>query len=91
MIKISRGEQHLFLHLMQKAEQPLESEQARRLSPRQREVLELLARGLRAREIASRLGLAEPTVRNHLREIRGRLGCHSQLEVVAKLRGRQLV
>ena len=91
VIKISRGKQPLFLHLMQKAERPLGPEQARRLSPRQREVLELLAQGLRAREIASHLGLAEFTVRNHIREIRSRLGCHSQLEVVAKLRRRQIV
>ncbi len=54
-----------------------------RLSTRQNEVLELLAEGVPAREIAARLGLAEATVRNHIRLILRKLGCHSQLEAVA--------
>jgi DNA-binding NarL/FixJ family response regulator len=54
-----------------------------RLSTRQNEVLELLAEGVPAREIATRLGLAEATVRNHIRLILRKLGCHSQLEAVA--------
>lgn len=53
------------------------------LSRRQREVLELLGEGVPAREIASRLGLAEPTVRNHIRLVLRKLDCHSQLEAVA--------
>lgn len=53
------------------------------LSARQQEVLELLADGVPAREIAARLGLAEATVRNHIRLILRKLGCHSQLEAVA--------
>lgn len=39
--------------------------------------------GVQAREIADRLGLAEPTVRNHIRLLLRKLGCHSQLEAVA--------
>jgi len=68
---------------------PLQVEHARPvaaprpLSTRQREVLELLAAGVQAREIAARLGLAEPTVRNHIRLLLRKLGCHSQLEAVA--------
>jgi two-component system nitrate/nitrite response regulator NarL len=54
-----------------------------RLSPRQRQVLGLLAEGTPAREIATRLDLAEATVRNHIRLILRKLGCHSQLEAVA--------
>lgn len=53
------------------------------LSARQQEVLELLANGVPARAIAARLGLAEATVRNHIRLILLKLGCHSQLEAVA--------
>lgn len=56
---------------------------SRDLSVRQREVLELLAEGVPAREIAVRLGLAETTVRNHIRCLLRKLGCHSQLEAVA--------
>ncbi len=57
-----------------------------RLSPRQREVLELMSEGVRAREIAARLGLSPTTVRNHIRGLLRRLDCHSQLEAVARAR-----
>ena len=53
------------------------------LSGRQRQVLGLLAEGVTAREIAAMLGIAEPTVRNHIRLILRKLHCHSQLEAVA--------
>ena len=46
-------------------------------------MLELLAEGIQARQIAVRLGLAETTVRNHIRHLLRKLGCHSQLEAVA--------
>lgn len=63
----------------------------RPLSPRQREVLELLAEGHGPEEIAGRLGLSLPTVRNHVSAVLHRLGCHSQLEAVAAARRRGLV
>ena len=56
------------------------------LSPRQREILALLAQGMRAREIGARLQLSETTVRNHISGLLHRLGCHSQLEAVARAR-----
>jgi DNA-binding CsgD family transcriptional regulator len=46
-------------------------------------VLELLADGVQAREIADRLGLSEATVRNHIRILLRKLDSHSQLEAVA--------
>ncbi len=61
------------------------------LSPRQRYVLELLARGVRVQAIAAHLGISETTVRNHVRAILKRLDCHSQLEAVAKARRLGLV
>ncbi len=39
------------------------------LTPREREVLELLAAGCRNHEIARRLGMSEKTVRNHVSQI----------------------
>ncbi len=45
-----------------------------RLSPRQREVLTLMAQGLGRREIANRMGLAPETVRAHLSMAYARLG-----------------
>jgi DNA-binding NarL/FixJ family response regulator len=64
---------------------------AEQLSPRQREVLALLADGMRAREIGAKLGLSEATVRNHIRGILHRLECHSQLQAVARARERALL
>jgi DNA-binding CsgD family transcriptional regulator len=61
------------------------------LSPRQREVLALLADGVQARDIGVRLGLSEATVRNHIRGVLRRLGCHSQLQAVARARELHLV
>jgi DNA-binding NarL/FixJ family response regulator len=61
------------------------------LSPRQRQVLTLLACGLRPAEIARRLGLSLPTVRNHVAAVLRRLDSHSQLEAVAIARRRGLI
>jgi DNA-binding CsgD family transcriptional regulator len=59
---------------------------ARDLTPRQEEVLQLLAEGLDTREIAGRLGVAVETARNHIRAILRRLGVHSRLEAVVAAR-----
>ena len=61
------------------------------LSPRQQEVLELLADGHSADTIARTLGLSLPTVRNHISATLRRLDCHSQLEAVAVARRRHLL
>ncbi|HSC49361.1 MAG TPA: PAS domain-containing protein [Gaiellaceae bacterium] len=52
------------------------------LTPRQQEVLRLLAEGLETPEIASRLGVAEETARNHIRALLRATGAHSRLEAV---------
>jgi DNA-binding NarL/FixJ family response regulator len=61
------------------------------LTTRQHEVLELLADGVTAKEIATRLGVVEATVRNHIRAILLALGAHSQLEAIAKARSLSLI
>jgi DNA-binding CsgD family transcriptional regulator len=61
------------------------------LSPRQLEVLRLLAAGLHAKVIAARLGIAHVTARNHIQAILLELRCHSQLEAVAEAHRRGLV
>lgn len=53
------------------------------LTPRQRELLALVARGLSNREIAGELFLAPGTVRKHLENIFERLGVSSRLAAVA--------
>ena len=52
------------------------------LTPRQQEVLRLLAEGLKTQEIARRLGVAEETARNHIRALLRATGAHSRLEAV---------
>jgi PAS domain S-box-containing protein len=52
------------------------------LTPRQLEVLRLLAEGLETPQIARRLGVAEETARNHIRALLRATGAHSRLEVV---------
>jgi DNA-binding CsgD family transcriptional regulator len=54
------------------------------LTPREHEVLVLVADGLRNREIAQRLGVSEHTVKFHLAAIFGKLGASSRTEVVRK-------
>jgi DNA-binding CsgD family transcriptional regulator len=56
------------------------------LTPRQREIVALLADGVRPKEIALRLGLSVPTVRNHVHALKHRLGARSQLEAAARAR-----
>jgi PAS domain S-box-containing protein len=56
------------------------------LTPRQAEILRLLADGLSTEAIAQQLGVARETVRNHVRALLKRLGVHSRLEAVAEAR-----
>jgi PAS domain S-box-containing protein len=55
---------------------------ARTLSPREREVLGLLARGLTGEQIAERLVLSPETVRTHIRNAREKLGASTRVEAV---------
>ncbi len=53
------------------------------LTPRELEVLELLASGLSNKDIADRLGVSFHTVKFHVNAILGKLGASSRTEVVA--------
>lgn len=53
------------------------------LTPREREILDLLAQGHSGAVIARRLYLSPNTVRNHVQHLIAKLGLHSQLEAVA--------
>ncbi|HEY4669132.1 MAG TPA: helix-turn-helix transcriptional regulator, partial [Tepidiformaceae bacterium] len=59
------------------------------LSERQREVLDLMARGRTNAEIADRLGLSLEGAKWHVREIFGRLGVDSREEAVRLWRDQQ--
>jgi DNA-binding NarL/FixJ family response regulator len=58
------------------------------LSPRERQVLDQLALGLAYKQIAARLGVAEDTVRVHIRNLYAKLQVNSRAEAVRKQRGR---
>jgi DNA-binding NarL/FixJ family response regulator len=52
------------------------------LTPREQEVLELLALGVRNRTIAERLGISEHTARFHVASILGKLGVATRTQAV---------
>ncbi len=54
-----------------------------RLTLREREILEQLARGIGGEGIAEQLHIAPLTVRTHIRNLMAKLGVHSRLEAVA--------
>jgi PAS domain S-box-containing protein len=54
------------------------------LTPRQREILELIASGRSTAEIAQDLTLSTETVRNHLRSLLRELDAHTRVEAIAK-------
>jgi DNA-binding NarL/FixJ family response regulator len=53
------------------------------LTPREREVLELLSKGVAPVAIAERLGISVNTCRGYLRTLMAKMGARSQREVVA--------
>ena len=56
------------------------------LTVREQELMSLVAMGLSNRQIGNRLGIAEGTVKRHLRNIFDKLGAGSRLDAVNKLR-----
>lgn len=65
--------------------------QLERLTPREKEVLRLMAEGISSREIAAKLGIGYTTVRTHIRSLGSKLGVHSKLEAIVKARELALV
>ena len=64
---------------------------ARRLTPRQRDVLRLLAAGATTDQIADELHIARETVRNHVRGVLAELRVHSRVEAIAAARAAGLL
>jgi DNA-binding NarL/FixJ family response regulator len=52
------------------------------LTPREQEVMRLLAQGVSTREVADRLCISPKTVENHRTNIMGKLGLHSGIELI---------
>lgn len=53
------------------------------LTPRQREILTLVAQGLGYKQVAEKLGLSESTIKNHMRAVMDRLHLQNRAEVMA--------
>lgn len=60
------------------------TELAERLTPREAEVLQLMAKGTDNRAIAEQLGITLATVRVHVQNVIEKLGAHSRLEAVVR-------
>ena len=63
----------------------------RKLTPREREVLEQAARGLSNREIGGELQIAEQTVKNHLGNAMRKLSLHDRTHAVVIAIGEGLI
>jgi DNA-binding CsgD family transcriptional regulator len=61
-----------------------ESGPAEALTPREREVLELLAGGLSNKEIAARLGISEHTAKFHVASVLAKLGAANRADAVRR-------
>ncbi|HET7338750.1 MAG TPA: response regulator transcription factor [Candidatus Dormibacteraeota bacterium] len=60
--------------------------QLERLTPREKEVLRLMAEGYPSRSIAAELGISYTTIRTHIRSLGSKLAVHSKLEAIVKAR-----
>ncbi|MGZ6389015.1 MAG: response regulator transcription factor [Ktedonobacterales bacterium] len=72
-------------HLRQAARartSPLLPEVEDSLTPREQEVFELVRRGLRSREIAQQLTIADATVYKHIQNILEKLRVHSRTQAI---------
>ena len=56
------------------------------LTPREQEVLEMIAHGARDREIAQQFVISESTVKKHVQNILRKLQARNRAEAVARLR-----
>jgi DNA-binding NarL/FixJ family response regulator len=61
------------------------------LTPREHEVLQLLAEGFPNREIARRLGVSDHTVKFHVHALLGKLGAHTRTEAVSRAARRGMI
>src|SRR5712664_4627127 len=61
------------------------------LTPREKEVLRLMAGGKSSRDIGAKLWISYTTVRTHIRSLGSKLGVHSKLEAIVKARELALI
>ena len=54
------------------------------LTPRERDVLELMAGGLKQKQIAERLSISMETARKHIKNAYKKLGAHNKVDALRK-------
>jgi len=54
-----------------------------RITPREREVIDLIGEGMSTKEIAQRLNIATHTVKSHVRNVMEKLALHTRLQIAA--------
>jgi DNA-binding NarL/FixJ family response regulator len=67
--------------------EPIERSELAELTPREREILSLIAQGANNREIAQTLFLSEKTVRNHVSNLLSRLGLRDRTQAAIYAQG----
>jgi DNA-binding NarL/FixJ family response regulator len=80
----------LFMQIVEAALESDESvvERAIQLTPREKEVVDLISEGLSNKEIATRLHIATHTVKSHVHNILEKLALRSRLQIAAFARGK---
>jgi two-component system response regulator NreC len=81
----------LLRSFLETAMPPAHSDGYERLTPREREILSLVANGLTNEEIATRLVLSANTVHRHRTSLMQKLGLHNRLEVLRYCMSRGLL
>jgi DNA-binding NarL/FixJ family response regulator len=87
IINVHRGESPMSSGIARKivaSFQRTEPAETDKLSPREKQVIELLAQGFLYKEIADQLQLSIPTVNGYIRSIYEKLQVHSRSQAVAK-------
>jgi DNA-binding NarL/FixJ family response regulator len=81
---------HIARKIVQSFQKPSVARDTDNLSPRESEVLDLLAKGYLYKEIADKMGLTYATVHTHIRHIYEKLHVRSRTEAVARHLGQGL-
>lgn len=68
-----------------------ETEEEKRLTGREKEILQLMAKGLKADEIARRLAISYNTVRTHRNNMLTKMGCANTTEMVVRCMAEGLI
>jgi DNA-binding NarL/FixJ family response regulator len=78
----------LFTQIFESVQDGGGDEESTRLTPREREVVDLISEGLSNKEIASRLHIATHTVKSHIHNILEKLALSTRLQIATFRRGK---